>query len=74
MKRRTVSLTDGALEALEHLARKHSTNVSCVVEAAAGLIAGGGAGSAAVERHIQGDRRGGSRVGAGRKRRSLKSA
>jgi RNA:NAD 2'-phosphotransferase (TPT1/KptA family) len=68
MKRRTVSLSDKALEALEQLARQHKTNVSCVVEAAAAVIADGGAGARSVEQRIVPDRRGGHRVGSGRKK------
>jgi hypothetical protein len=69
VKRRTVSLTQDAVDALERLARQHDTNVSCVVEAAAKVIAEGGPGAQAVERQIVPDRRGGRRVGAGRPKR-----
>jgi len=68
MKRRTVSLSDAAVDALERLAREHATNVSCVVEAAALALNDGGPGARAVERRIVPDRRGGRRAGAGRKR------
>lgn len=71
MKRRTVSLTDAAVDALERLARLHETNVSCVVEAAALVLNDGGPGAQAVERRIVPDRRGGRRAGSGRK--SLKA-
>jgi hypothetical protein len=67
MKRRTVSLTDSAVTALERLARRSGSNVSCVVEAAAVVIAEEGAGARAVEKRIVPDRRGGRRDGAGRK-------
>jgi len=69
MKRRTVSLSDEAVEALERLARTHATNVSCVVEAAAAVIAEGGSGAKAVEGRLLPDRRGGRRPGAGRRRK-----
>ena len=39
MKRRTVSLSDDAADALERLARRHAATVSGVVEAAAQAIA-----------------------------------
>ena len=67
MRRRTVSLSDEAADALERLARQHSTNVSCVVEAAAAVIVDGGDAARALEHRIASDRRGGRRVGAGRK-------
>jgi predicted transcriptional regulator len=70
MRRRTVSLSDEAAEALERLARQHSTNVSCVVEAAAAVIVDGGSAARALEHRIAPDRRGGRRVGSGRKKRS----
>lgn len=67
MKRRTVSLSDHAVTALERLARRSGSNVSCVVEAAAAVIAEEGAGARDVEKRIVPDRRGGARTGAGRK-------
>jgi hypothetical protein len=57
MKRRTVSLTDSAVTAVERLARRSGSNVSCVVEAAAAVIAEEGAGARAVEKRIVPDRR-----------------
>ena len=68
VKRRTVTLSDQALATLERLARAHRSNVSCVVEAAAGAIETVGSVAQAVEVRIVPDRRGGRREGAGRKR------
>jgi predicted transcriptional regulator len=68
MRRRTVSLSDEAVDALERLARQHATNVSCVVEAAAAVIADGGVAARSVEQRIVPDRRGGHRAGSGRKK------
>jgi RNA:NAD 2'-phosphotransferase (TPT1/KptA family) len=70
MRRRTVSLSDEAAKALEFLARQHATNVSCVVEAAAAVIADGGVGARVLERRMVPDRRGGRRVGSGRKKKN----
>lgn len=67
VKRRTVSLSDEALATLERLARAHRSNVSCVIEAAAGAIETVGAVAQAVEVRIGPDRRGGKRERAGRK-------
>ena len=67
MKRRTVTLSPKALDALERLARAHDTNVSCVVEAAGSLASDGGPALKELERRIMPDRRGGRRVGAGTK-------
>jgi hypothetical protein len=67
MKRRTVSLTDSAVSALERLAKRSGSNVSCVVEAAATVIAEEGAGARAVEKRIVPDRRSGPPSSAGRK-------
>jgi hypothetical protein len=69
MRRKTVSLTDDAIAALERLAREHATNVSCVVEAAAAVINEGGPHARAVARRLVPDRRGGRRSGSGRPRR-----
>lgn len=66
MKRRTVSLTDAAADALDRLARRHDTNVSCVVEAAALALGDEASGSRSIEKRIARDRRGGRRSGAGR--------
>jgi hypothetical protein len=71
MRRRTFSLTDQAVEALERLAASRGTNASCVVEAAASAIADGGPVVRELERRLVPDRRGGRREGAGRKRTSL---
>ena len=68
VKRRTVSISDAAVDTLERLARKHTTNVSCVVEAAAGVIAADGSAARELEQRIVPDRRGGRRAGAGRKK------
>jgi predicted transcriptional regulator len=68
MRRRTVSLSEEAVDALERLARQHSTNVSCVVEAAAAVIVDGGDAAQALEHRIERDRRGGRRAGSGRKK------
>lgn len=68
VKRRTVSLSEEALATLERLARTHSSNVSCVVEAAVGAIECVGTVAQEVELRILPDRRGGRRRGAGRKR------
>lgn len=66
MKRRTVSLTDAAVDALERLARLHDTNVSCVVEAVALALNDDSPAARSIERRIVRDRRGGRRPGAGR--------
>ena len=71
MKRRTVSLSDEALAALERLAQRGGTNVSCVVEAAARVIEDGGVGARAVEECLVRDRRGGARPGSGRPTRNV---
>ncbi|MCU1491620.1 MAG: hypothetical protein JWM85_3025 [Acidimicrobiaceae bacterium] len=68
MRRRTFSRTDQAVEALEHLAASRGANASCVVEAAASVIADGGPVVRELERRIVPDRRGGRRDGAGRPR------
>lgn len=68
MKRRTVSLSDDAADALERLARRHATTVSGVVEAAAQAIAADGPAARDVAERIVPDRRGGRREGAGRKK------
>ena len=49
MRRKSVSLTDDAIAALERRAREHAANVSCVGEAAAAVIDGGGAPARAVQ-------------------------
>jgi hypothetical protein len=69
MKRRTVSLSEDAVEALERLASVHDTTVSGVVEGAARLIAEGGGHADALAERLAPDRRGGPRTGAGRRRR-----
>ena len=69
MKRRTLSLSDDAVTALERLARKKDTNVSCVVEAAAAVIAQGGRNAEPIVKAVKPDRRGGRRIGAGRPKR-----
>ena len=71
MKRRTVSLTDAAADALDRLARRHDTNVSCVVEAAALALNDDAPGARSIERRIVRDRRGGRRPGAGRPKGNL---
>jgi len=69
VKRRTVSLTDEAAEALDRIAKTHSTTVSGVVEAAGMALAEGGRLGEALAKRVGPDRRGGRREGAGRKRK-----
>ncbi|MGD0945300.1 MAG: hypothetical protein ABR972_13655 [Acidimicrobiales bacterium] len=71
MRRKSVSLADDAVAALERRAREYAANVSCVIEAAAAVIDGGGAPARAVARHLVPDRRGGRRSGSGRPRRDV---
>jgi hypothetical protein len=61
MKRRTVSLTDDALEALDRIAKEHRSTVSGVVEAAGRLLRDGGPGADDLKRRLVPDRRGGDR-------------
>lgn len=61
MKRRTVSLTDDALEALDRIAKENRSTVSGIVEAAARVLAEGGPGADALKRRLVPDRRGGDR-------------
>jgi len=69
VKRRTVSLSDQAIIALDRIAKAHGTNVSAVVEAAGLVLAEGGQLGEAIEQRVGPDRRGGRREGAGRKKR-----
>ena len=73
MKRRTVSLTDEAVEALDRIAKAHSTTVSGVVEAAGVALAEGGRDAQPILRQIGTDRRDGRREGTGRKRQTVKT-
>ena len=61
MKRRTVSLSDDALEALDRIARENQSTVSGVVEAASRVLRDGGPGAEELKRHLLPDRRGGDR-------------
>ena len=61
VKRRTVSLTDDALEALDRIAKEHRSTVSGVVEAAGRLLREGGPGADDLKRRLVPDRRGGDR-------------
>jgi hypothetical protein len=61
VKRRTVSLTDDALEALDRIAKEHRSTVSGVVEAAGRLLRDGGPGADDLKRRLVPDRRGGDR-------------
>jgi hypothetical protein len=61
MKRRTVSLTDDALEALDRVAKENRSTVSGIVEAAARVLAEGGPGADALKLRLVPDRRGGDR-------------
>ena len=61
MKRRTVSLTDDALEALDRIAKENRSTVSGVVEAAGRLLRDGGPGADDLKRRLAPDRRGGDR-------------
>jgi hypothetical protein len=73
VKRRAVSLTDEAAAALDRIAKAHSTSVSGVVEAAGMALAEGGQLGEALAKRVGPDRRGGPRVGAGRKKRGAVS-
>jgi predicted transcriptional regulator len=73
VKRRTVSLTDEAAEALDRIAKAHSTTVSSVVEAAGTVLAEGGRLGEALEKRVGPDRRGGRREGSGRKRQTIEA-
>jgi hypothetical protein len=61
VKRRTVSLSDDALAALDRIAREHRTTVSGVVEAAGLLLSDGGSAADALKDRLVPDRRGGDR-------------
>ena len=61
MKRRTVSLSDDALEALNRIAKENRSTVSGIVEAAARVLTEGGPGADALKSHLVPDRRGGDR-------------
>jgi hypothetical protein len=61
VKRRTVSLSDEALEALDRIAKANHTTVSGVVEAAGLILNEGGPGAEALKRRLVPDRRGGDR-------------
>ncbi|MHB1510438.1 MAG: hypothetical protein ACYCZ8_12935 [Acidimicrobiales bacterium] len=61
MKRRTVSLSDEALAALDRIAKENRTTVSGVVEAAGLVLSEGGSAAEALKRRLVPDRRGGDR-------------
>ena len=71
MKRRTVSLTEDALEALDRIAKANRSTVSGVVEAAGRLLRDGGPGADDLKRRLVPDRRGGAGVPSNRARRPL---
>jgi len=68
VKRRTVSLTDEALEALDRIAKENRSTVSGVVEAAGRLLRDGGPGADDLKSRLVPDRRGGDRRPAGVRR------
>jgi hypothetical protein len=61
VKRRTVSLTEEALAALDRMAKENRTTVSGVVEAAGRVLSDGGSGAEALRQRLVPDRRGGDR-------------
>lgn len=61
MRRRTVSLSDEALAALDRIAKESRSTVSGVVEAAGRLLLDGGPGAEDLKRRVVPDRRGGDR-------------
>jgi metal-responsive CopG/Arc/MetJ family transcriptional regulator len=61
VKRRTVSLSDDALEALDRIARENRSTVSDIVEAASRLLRDDGPGAEELKRYLPPDWRGGAR-------------
>lgn len=61
MKRRTVSLSDDALEVLDRIAKEHRSTVSGIVEATAHVLTDDGPGADELKRRLLPDRRGGDR-------------